>query len=361
VTLLAASTAKTLWYLTRGTGVVALLLLTAVLVLGIVGTIRWQRPGWPRFLVADLHKNLTLLGIAFVVVHVVTTVADRFAPIRLLDAVVPFASPYRPVWLGLGAVAFDLLLALLVTSLVRARLGYGSWRVIHFLAYAAWPVALVHAFGTGSDSRFGWFALLGFGCAAAVGLAVAARLFRSDGPANVRMLAGLATVGVAVIVFVWYRGGPAQAGWAARAGTPTSILRRNAPTGATRTTRTLPATTFSTPFAGALDARLAQSRDASGDVGIAIDGNIRGSHVLGILHLTLWGTANGEGVAMSTSRVTFSPVGEKPYSGTVVGLNGNQVVADLTDPSGTSLRLALALRIDSATSTVTGTVRGGTA
>ena len=360
MTLLAASNAKTLWYLTRGTGVVALLLLTAVLVLGIAGTVRWHRPGWPRFLVANLHKDLTLLAIVFVAAHVVTTVADRFAPIRLLDAVVPFASPYRPIWLGLGTVAFDLLLALLVTSLVRARIGYGSWRVVHFLAYAAWPVALMHSFGTGSDSPFGWFALLGFACTAAVCLAVAVRVLRSDGPAGVRVVAGVATVAVALTVFVWYRGGPARAGWAARAGTPSSILRRHAVRQAT-TRRTLPATTFSTPFAGALDARLAQSRDASGDVGIAIAGNIRGSHVLGILHLTLWGTATGEGVAMSTSRVTFSPVGAKPYSGRVVGLNGDQVVADLTDSSGSSLRLALALRIDSATSTVTGTVHGGTA
>jgi DMSO/TMAO reductase YedYZ heme-binding membrane subunit len=359
MTVLAASNAKTLWYLTRGTGVVALLLLTMVLVLGVAGTVRWQRPGWPRFLVADLHKNLTLLAIVFVAAHIVTTVADRFTPIRWLDAVVPFASPYRPIWLGLGAVAFDLLLALLVTSLVRARIGYGSWRAIHFLAYAAWPVALVHAFGTGSDSPFGWFALLGFACAAAVCLAVALRVVRGDGPTGVRVLAGVATVAVALVVFVWYRGGPAQAGWAARAGTPSSILRRKAARQAT-TSRTLPATTFSTPFAGALDARLAQSRDASGDVGIAIAGNIRGSHVLGILHLTLWGTATGEGVAMSTSRVTFSPVGAKPYAGTVVGLNGNQVVADLTDTSGSSLRLSLELRIDSATSTVTGTVHGGT-
>jgi hypothetical protein len=216
----------------------------------------------------------------------------------------------------------------------------------------------VHAFGTGSDSRTGWFALLGFGCAAAVGLAVALRVLRSDGPAAVRAVAGTATVAVALVVFFWYQGGPAQQGWAARAGTPSSILRRHA---VHRTS--VPAaparTTFSTPFSGDLDARLAQSRDASGDVGIAIAGNVRGSHVLGILHLTLWGTANGEGVAMSTSRVTFSPIGARPYAGTVVGLEGNRVVADLSDPSGASLRLSLELRIDSATSTVTGTVRGG--
>ena len=328
--------------------------------LGIAGTVRWQRPGWPRFLVADLHKYLTLLSIVFVAAHVVTTVADGFAPIRLLDAVVPFASPYRPIWLGLGTVAFDLLLALLVTSLVRARIGYGSWRVIHFLAYAAWPVALVHAFGTGSDGRTGWFALLGFGCAAAVGLAVAVRRAPQRRPRRSPRACGCRNCRRRADRLLLVPRWPGTAGMGGTGGTPSSILRRHA---ARRTTiPTAPArTTFSTPFAGALDARLAQSRDESGNVGIAIAGNVRGSHVLGILHLTLWGTATGEGVAMSTSRVTFSPVGAKPYAGTVVGLDGNQVVADLTDPSGASLRLSLELRIDSATSTVTGTVHGGTA
>ena len=124
-----------------------------MLVLGVLGTTRWRSERWPRFLVAGLHRNLTLLAIAFVVVHVVTTVADGYAPIRLVDAVVPFVSAYRPIWLGLGAVAFDLLLALIVTSLLRARVGLRLWRAVHWLAYAAWPLALVHGLGTGSDSR----------------------------------------------------------------------------------------------------------------------------------------------------------------------------------------------------------------
>ena len=347
MTLLAASNAKTLWYLTRGTGVVALLLLTVVLVLGIAATVRWQRPGWPRFLVADLHKHLTLLSIVFVAAHVVTTVADGFAPIRLLDAVVPFASPYRPIWLGLGAVAFDLLLALLVTSLVRARIGYGSWRVIHFSPTPRGPLrscmpsargAMAGWAGSRCSASAAWRPSVSpwpFECSAAT----APPESRGRGCGNRRCRADR-------LLLVPRRPRPAGLG-----GTGRDAVVDPSPTAARQTTApAAPArTTFSTPFAASLDARLAQSRDASGNVGIAIAGNVRGSHVLGILHLTLWGTATGEGVAMSTSRVTFSPVGAKPYAGTVVGLNGNQVVADLSDPSGASLRLSLELRIDSAT------------
>src|SRR5207244_6619157 len=122
----------------------------------------------------------------FVVVHVVTTIADGFAPIGVLDTVVPLHSAYRPVWLGLGAVAFDLLLALIVTSLLRARIGFRAWRAVHWLAYASWPVALVHALGTGSDSRFGWLVIITIVCAGAVGAALALRLLRSPGPLPLR-------------------------------------------------------------------------------------------------------------------------------------------------------------------------------
>ena len=114
------ASATTLWYVTRGSGVVALLLLTVSVLLGIGVTLRWRGERWPRFAVANVHKNLTLLSIVFVLVHVVTTVADGYAPISLTAAVWPFGSPYRPVWLGLGTVAFDLLLALVATSLAPA-------------------------------------------------------------------------------------------------------------------------------------------------------------------------------------------------------------------------------------------------
>src|SRR5581483_4150523 len=140
VSLLAANTSPSaFWYLTRGSGVVALLLLTASICLGIATTMRWRTNRMPRFAVAGVHRTVTLVAIVFVAIHVATTVVDGFAPIGWKDAVVPFLSPYRPLWLGLGAVAFDLLLALVITSLLRARIGYRLWRGTHWLAYASWP------------------------------------------------------------------------------------------------------------------------------------------------------------------------------------------------------------------------------
>jgi sulfoxide reductase heme-binding subunit YedZ len=213
-----------LWFLTRGTGVVALLLLTLGLVLGIAGTDRRSSIRRPRFLVHGLHRNVTLLALAFVAVHVVTTLADAYAPIRVVDTFVPFASSYRPVWLGLGAVALDLLLALILTSVVRARLGLRAWRVVHWLAYAAWPSALVHALGTGSDARTGWLALVAFGSVTVVALAVLWRAVGSRGTIAVRGAAGAAALVVPLVLFLWYDAGPAKHGWARRAGTPTSLF-----------------------------------------------------------------------------------------------------------------------------------------
>src|SRR4051812_32786080 len=115
------NTGKDLWYLTRGSGAVALLLLTASMMLGVLSAVRVKGARWPRFAVVGVHRSLTLLSIVFVVLHVVTTVADGYAPIGLKDAIVPFGSPYRPIWLGLGAVAFDLVLALAITSYLRYR------------------------------------------------------------------------------------------------------------------------------------------------------------------------------------------------------------------------------------------------
>ena len=100
-----------------------------------------------------VHRNVSLLALAFLMVHILTAVMDSYAPIRLIDAVIPFTSAYRPVWLGLGAIAFDLLLAVAITSLSGAGSATAAWRATHWLAYASWPVALVHGLGTGSDAR----------------------------------------------------------------------------------------------------------------------------------------------------------------------------------------------------------------
>ena len=163
-----ATTPKALWYLTRGTGTVSFLLLTAAVLMGIAHSVRWSPARTPRFVVQDLHRNISLLVIVFVAIHVATAVIDGFAPIRWLDAVVPFTSAYRAVWLGLGAVALDVLLAVAITSLLRPRLGFRIWKGIHGSAYACWVVAIFHGLGVGSDARQTWMLALAAGSVIAV-------------------------------------------------------------------------------------------------------------------------------------------------------------------------------------------------
>ena len=186
--MIAATGGKAFWYATRGTGVVSLILLTASVVLGIVTSIRLEARGWPRYVIELVHKNVSLLVVVFLGLHIVTTVQDGYVPIHYLDALIPFRSPYRTFWLGLGTVAFDLLVALVVTSLLRVRLGYRSWRFVHWFAYVCWPFAFVHALGTGSDARYGWSVVLDLAMlAAVVASAASARRGRSRSCAAVRL------------------------------------------------------------------------------------------------------------------------------------------------------------------------------
>jgi predicted ferric reductase len=164
------------WYASRATGIVALLLLTAVLVLGILVNRQGRLPGLPRFAVTGIHRNLSLLSVVFIVVHIVTAVLDSYVHIPLLSAVVPFTSGYERLWLGLGAVSLDLMLAMIVTSLLRGRLNRTVWRAIHLLAYASWPVAFAHSLGSSTDLQQGWLLGLAIACAAITAAALAWRL-----------------------------------------------------------------------------------------------------------------------------------------------------------------------------------------
>jgi sulfoxide reductase heme-binding subunit YedZ len=165
-----------LWYATRATGLVTLLLLTASVLLGILTASRFASESWPRFLSQGLHRNTSLLVLAFLALHIGTTVADTYTSIPLAAAFVPFAAAYKAPWLGLGAVALDLLLALAATSLFRQRIGYRSWRRVHWLAYACWPVAVAHGLGIGTDRGTTWVLALSLACVLAVLATVAWRL-----------------------------------------------------------------------------------------------------------------------------------------------------------------------------------------
>ena len=172
-----------LWYTTRGAGAVSMILLSAVVILGVLSSVRFQSAGWPRFLTPALHRNLALMTLVFLALHIVTAVVDPFTHLGWLTAVVPFSSYYRTFWLGLGTIAFELLAAVVVTSLLRGLIGQVAWRAIHWLAYASWPVAVIHGFGTGTDALSAWFMVLSIVSVGAVAIAIVYRILqRSPDP-----------------------------------------------------------------------------------------------------------------------------------------------------------------------------------
>lgn len=182
------------WFATRGAGVVSLLLFTAVMCIGILTTTRWQSTNWPRFLTAELHRSLALLSVVFLVVHVVTAIVDPFTHLGLGAALIPFASSYRPLWVGLGVISIDLGVAVLVTSLLKARVGQRVWRAIHWLAYTSWPLAMLHSIGSGSDAMAPWMLAIDVICGGAVLIAIAWRVLAARG-SNHADLAWVASAG----------------------------------------------------------------------------------------------------------------------------------------------------------------------
>jgi len=345
---LTVASGTALWYLTRGTGAVALLLLTLAVVLGVLGVARFRSERLPRFLLQGLHRNLTLLAVAFVVVHVVTTVLDGYAPIGIAAAVIPYASPYRPLWLGLGAVSFDLLLALVATSLLRVWIGQRVWRAVHWLAYVCWPVALVHSLGTGTDARHGWLQLLAGACTAAVVVAGVWRITcaRSASPWLRRGLAA-ATAAAIFGVFFWYQEGPNASGWARRAGTPASLL---SPVSAT--------TGSFTPASAAVQGTISSSSsDGSGlaTIDIAAQGGQE------VVRVRLTGVPLEEGgVQVQSSRMTLGTTSSPAlWTGSVQRLEGTSIGAVLSDASGHSVDTSLTLQVDSEQGTVAGRLEVG--
>ncbi len=238
----AASNGKALWYLTRSTGLVALVLLTASVVLGVVASVGWTTERWPRFLSQDVHRNLSLFCVGFVAIHVVTTVSDGYVPIGFVDAFIPFLTPYRPLYVGLGALGFDLLLAVLITSALRHKIGFASWRFVHWLAYLCFPIALFHSLGSGTDAPLPLVLLLDAVCAAAVVAVMGWRLVTGRTfTAGQRAAAVVGTVVVGLGLLVFAALGPLRPGWSHRSGTSAALLAQLAKKNALEPDRRRPA------------------------------------------------------------------------------------------------------------------------
>jgi sulfoxide reductase heme-binding subunit YedZ len=171
-----------LWYTARAAGLVSLVFLSVVVVLGILARLRVEGRSWPRFLTAAVHRDLALMTLFSLALHIVTAVVDPFTHLGLVAATVPFGSYYRPFWLGLGVISVDLIVAVILTSLLRRYIGARVWRLVHWLSYAAWPVAVVHGLGTGTDAFSIWALAITAICVLAVGAALVWRI--EAGPAD---------------------------------------------------------------------------------------------------------------------------------------------------------------------------------
>jgi hypothetical protein len=350
------------WYLARGTGVVSLILLTASVVLGILGPLRFAAPRWPRFAIDSLHRYVSLLVIAVLVVHIITSVLDSFAPIKLTDAVIPFVSAYRSLWMGLGALAFDLLLALVITSLLRRRIGYRGWRAIHWLAYASWPVAVLHGLGTGSDTKVLWMLILTVVCVAAVAVACWIRFARDHEQApGVRSAALALTVATPLGLAIFTLAGPLQHGWARTAGTPSNLLSSGHVTAVAVVQRrqvSTPSSGWNKSFSAQLNGSVKQTNEPTGaivDISATVTGGLRGR-----LRMRLAGKPldNG-GLSMTGSQVDLLANGHSTVmAGRITALEGTRFIASMSDSTGARMELHGELNIDTATNSVSGLLSG---
>jgi DMSO/TMAO reductase YedYZ heme-binding membrane subunit len=351
------------WYLTRSSGAVSLVLLTASVVLGVLDVSRWQSASWPRFAVDALHRNVSTLAVVFLAVHVITSVLDSFAPIGVAEAFIPFIGSYRPLWLGLGAVALDLLVAVFLTSLLRHRVGYRRWRATHWLAYACWPIALIHGFGTGSDVKSAWLLVLSFASLLAVLASVGVRAIRGwPASKGVRAGAFVAAGALCLGVAIWLPGGPLGNGWARRAGTPLALLAASSSThdSAKRPDRAQAAqpSPLEGPFQAQLSGTIKQEPGPGpGLVSVTLSTSLSGG-ASGSLRVQIEGQAlEGGGVSLNSSHVTLgqSP-SQSQYSGRIVQLQGNRIVATVRRADGRELLLDITLSSTPESGAVSGTV-----
>jgi hypothetical protein len=348
--------ASALWYLSRGTGAAAVILLTAALALGVVDVARWRSPAWPRFVVDALHGSLALAAVALVSVHVATSVLDPFAPLRLTDAFIPFTGRYRPLWVGFGALASDLLLALVITSLLRRRIGPRAWRAVHWAAYACWPVAVAHGLGTGSDTRAGWMLALTLACIGIAALAVCARCIAGAGRPVLRAGAAATVAAALAALAVWLPAGPLASGWARRSGTPAALLARPRPARTARVAASPPPVplTFHARGQGRMHSGTAPDGTALVDIALRLHTPRRLA-----LDLRLAGSPlPGGGINVARSQLTLGPASDPArYAGRLETLRGTTLDARVDPVRGRGIRLhaVLDLRGDGR---VTASVRG---
>jgi hypothetical protein len=191
------------WYVARAGGVVAYVLLSAVVAVGITMAGKKSMRRWPKFAMEDVHRFGGILVGTFVIIHVVSVAIDSYLPFSLLSLIVPLAGHYRPVWTSLGIVAAELLLALAVANHYRnSRISYSFWRKAHYANFAVWGAATLHGLGSGTDRSTPWLlTIYAISVGTVCGL-IAWRVLRRSNPSPQVLRMGPATAAALAVVLV---------------------------------------------------------------------------------------------------------------------------------------------------------------
>ena len=150
--LFAADSIQIWWYVTRASGIIAYLLLWFSTILGLAVTSKYLDGMLDRLFTYDFHEFISLLALAFTLVHVIVLMLDRYLPYSLAQILVPFISPYRPFWVGVGVISFYLILLVTITFYLRNRIGTRAFRTIHYLSLISYVGVTLHGYYSGTDT-----------------------------------------------------------------------------------------------------------------------------------------------------------------------------------------------------------------
>ena len=341
---------KFLWYMTRATGIIAIVLLGMVVILGMVTATKAAPKGFAKFLVPDLHRRLSITAAAFLGVHIITALLDSFVHIGLIASIVPFVATYRPVWVGFGAIAFDLLLIVIATSVVRHRFSQGPWKKIHYLSWLVVTFALFHAIGTGSDARVGLVEVVYIVLVAVVALAA---IFRTATDAQLRKLAKIGgsavIVAVPVLALGWSLKGPLRTGWASASSSFSLLPKVTTTTAATSGSSSGGASSngFVWPVNGGVRGTVSIANGSSGTSTVTLSGDVSGT--ADVVTVRLVGQVQQGSLVLQGSSVAIGTASApNTYTGAVAQAGGSTLVLSLHGAQG-SVTGALALSINGTT------------
>ncbi len=364
----ATASISPLWYVSRSAGYIGLILLGLIGVLGIITAGNLKIAHGTKFLTPDLHRSLSLLAMVVLAIHVGAAVADKYSFIGIKDVFVPFFSAYRPIWVGIGAIAVDLGLAVMITSLVRVRMGYRSWKLVHWASYPIFALSIVHGLGSGTDTSLWFSKFIYLAVGGVILLAIISRLVARQDLVIGKKAALLGTsLAVPLVIIAWTVSGPLGVNWPkrAQAGLKQSVLTSASIANSGTKASTGPASkpvhllqltpSYTSNWSGGIDQSAPNSQ---GEIALRLMGRLASSPGY-LLSVVLIGVPLEGGVSMTSSLVEIaSTSGTVVYRGSVTSLNGTTLVSQVSNASGQSLTFSASLNLGNNGSSFTGTVAG---